>query len=276
MKMKESKSRERDKKRESKTLLAVKREETSILHCAGIFTLVVVCFKCAKHIDRVYIMFLYHVLLLVLTTALLAGAQQRCNRNEYSCKEGKCISKRFLCDGWQDCQDGADERECVNPCQTNEFRCPNTDICLHESVKCNGDFDCPDGGDELQCDYPLCKADEFQCDNGWCLHKSWMCDGNQDCLGGEDEEQCAKCPSSMFQCAPNSCIPPTLKCNGIKDCENGKDEKANALTTVLALEQIYLKEMRIGSGQCSDSYPIIIIISCRDVVQSSNVDPGSA
>lgn len=73
-----------------------------------------------------------------------------CSRNEYRCKEGRCISKRFLCDGWQDCQDGADEKNCVSTCGSNEFRCPGGNTCLHESVKCNGDFDCPDGGDELQ------------------------------------------------------------------------------------------------------------------------------
>ena len=80
------------------------------------------------------------------TTCFYTG----CSRNEYRCKEGRCISKRFLCDGWQDCQDGADEKNCVDTCGSNEFRCPGSNTCLHESVKCNGDFDCPDGGDELQ------------------------------------------------------------------------------------------------------------------------------
>ncbi|KAL5261882.1 hypothetical protein ACHWQZ_G007550 [Mnemiopsis leidyi] len=157
--------------------------------------------------------------------AFLASAQDRCSRNEYRCKEGRCISKRFLCDGWQDCQDGADEKNCVSTCGSNEFRCPGGNTCLHESVKCNGDFDCPDGGDELQCDYPLCKADEFQCQNGWCLHQSWVCDGYEDCLLAEDEAECRQCPASMFQCSPDNCIPPSLVCNGMKDCDNGKDEK---------------------------------------------------
>ena len=39
-----------------------------------------------------------------------------CRSFEFSCKNKRCIPKRFVCDGWDDCGDRSDERIC---CELN-------------------------------------------------------------------------------------------------------------------------------------------------------------
>lgn len=77
-----------------------------------------------------------------------------CPRSTYSCDKGdKCLLLSSLCDGLNDCQDGADEKNCpLNPvCESNKFSCDEGDKCLPLTWVCDSINDCNDNKDEHNC-----------------------------------------------------------------------------------------------------------------------------
>ena len=75
---------------------------------------------------------------------------QTCTADEFTCDNGNCIQKKWLCDHEDDCGDGSDERKCPeNKCDLeNDFACGNG-YCITKRWRCDGDLDCPDATDEM-------------------------------------------------------------------------------------------------------------------------------
>nr|UBB95780.1 vitellogenin receptor [Dipetalogaster maximus] len=178
-----------------------------------------------------------------LNHALLKGHVNEtsdCSDSEYFlCRNGRCISRYFVCDGENDCgkDDFSDEQSCQHATTrqpedcTGQFRCLDG-LCIPLDWACNGELDCLDGSDEhLGCE-PDHHCDGFQCkEHGHCLPLNWKCDGKDDCPDGSDEIDCVEdkkhcvLKERKFQCKNQSkCIPLSAVCNRHADCTDGSDE----------------------------------------------------
>jgi hypothetical protein len=81
-----------------------------------------------------------------------------------------------LCDGQNDCSNGADEADCLSfPCGDGQM--------VASAALCDGTFDCSNKSDEYPCDF-------FTCGKGVSLPFEETCDGFPDCPDGSDEKDC--------------------------------------------------------------------------------------
>ncbi|XP_021349385.1 uncharacterized protein LOC110447793 isoform X3 [Mizuhopecten yessoensis] len=143
-------------------------------------------------------------LLLSLVLVLHCGyAEVACDGDAIICADtGKCILRKWACDGDKDCEDGTDELNCNDtqtvsllhstkePATCRGFLCGNGH-CLPETFHCDGVKDCSDGSDESSCESHTCGTNEFQCQTGSCVPTSWRCDAVEDCSDGSDEKGCS-------------------------------------------------------------------------------------
>jgi hypothetical protein len=133
------------------------------------------------------------VLCLGLTSAMATGCviedDDDCFSYEFDCGNGFCVDEAYVCDGVDDCGNGADEIGCG--CYTDEYECDDGS-CVPIEAECDMVYnDCGDWSDEYACDG--CLADEIACDVDGnltidCVHDSLFCDGVADCWDGLDED----------------------------------------------------------------------------------------
>ncbi|XP_064475155.1 prolow-density lipoprotein receptor-related protein 1-like [Ornithodoros turicata] len=164
----------------------------------------------------------------------------RCRPGEFECKKNqRCIDKRYVCDGDDDCGDNSDEDSSqFGVCETvtcgeDQYRCDaNRCIALH--WVCDGERDCVDGSDEeptSKCRNITCSASQHTCKiTGKCIPLGWTCDSDLDCGEGDtsdEHDECAypDCDVTEFRCTNQRCIPLDYVCDGDDDCRDGSDEK---------------------------------------------------
>ncbi|XP_028998765.2 atrial natriuretic peptide-converting enzyme isoform X2 [Betta splendens] len=140
-------------------------------------------------------------------------------KDQFLCATGICVPQKLVCNGYNDCDDWSDERQCV--CPEAEFQC-GTGRCLSPALLCDGYDDCGDLSDELN----LCDPSaEHRCGDGRCVSRDWLCDGDHDCLDKSDELNCSCRSQGLLECHNGQCIPSAFRCDGEDDCKDGSDEE---------------------------------------------------
>uniref|UniRef100_A0A3Q2DFF2 Low density lipoprotein receptor-related protein 2b n=1 Tax=Cyprinodon variegatus TaxID=28743 RepID=A0A3Q2DFF2_CYPVA len=191
---------------------------------------------------------------------------KRCQPEQFTCLNGNCISARWKCDGFNDCQDNSDELErvCYHTCSSLDFTCDNG-RCVPMSYVCDYTNDCGDNSDERDCAFPTCNpATEFTCSNGRCINSDFVCDGHNDCRDNttSDEINCDReCPAGQIKCERNNiCIYPENLCDGFNNCGDNSDENPLFCDRTCAANQF-----QCDQGKCiPESWVCDSIADCND------------
>jgi len=127
-------------------------------------------------------------------TSVTYEEPELCSDAEFECAPGVCVlcpAGSCQCDGWQDCENGADEDVWGVLLQRNV----TTAACVQMRNLSTTDTSVNENG-TVAGDDPCFGQSGFPCNSTVCVPISRTCDGVQDCPGGEDEEGCPVLPES--------------------------------------------------------------------------------
>ena len=140
-----------------------------------------------------------------------------------------CLLKDFfVCDGWRNCMDWSDEKDC--DCEAlGLFRCHSDGACSQRN--CIGDMvtDCQDSSDEMVSSCPestfkSCGLKGIEV----VINDHLICDGESHCddLWDEDPSTCDDCAAdNLFRCADGErCVSTDQICDGTLNCRDLSDE----------------------------------------------------
>ena len=178
----------------------------------------------------------------------------------FKCGDGSCVLDTYICDGFMDCENGSDEKNCKisNHHDSHVYELDFSYMCksgqhIIMSYRCDAMAQCDDDSDEEECTFVMqprhevikyherhiqrktngtCDTDMLMCDedyHGFCYHQYSWCVYEMfytDVLHCPNLDHLHFCESyecpTMFPCDKSYCIPVFMVCNEVSDCPSGK------------------------------------------------------
>jgi hypothetical protein len=133
---------------------------------------------------------------------------EKFNEKYFKCEwNGACLPEVKVCNGFDDCGDFSDERNCSSVNTTQEtnfhcsFKCPKGN-CLHDQQLCDRHNDCENGEDEKMCNFTLCSSTMQSCGqdaNSICIVKPFNYYSCECKSGFKYDEQSKACLGSLIE-----------------------------------------------------------------------------